>query len=269
MSFKLLVFGETGTGKTFCTRTLLDAGYKVRFLAAENNAVTGTGEALKFWEKEHKKKVPEGDFEVMIPAKPKRTLGDLVKGQEAFIGKTLESQYKAADPKRRDYTRYLEVLKSLNNFISVGGKDYGSIDSWGSDTVLVIDSMTILCEAIMQSVVGGKLAVSQPEWGVMQKILTEFLRLLTEDLECNIILIAHPNKEVDPVLGVQKIYPANLGQALNNLIPTYFTEVVWSFRVKDKFYWSTDHKQAVTRNTKLPISSQMEQDFKLIGKAGE
>lgn len=261
----MLIFGESGTGKTFCTRTLLDAGYKVRFLAAENNAITGTTIAMQHWEEEHKKKIPEGDFALMIPNRPKRSLKDLVASQEQFIGKTLDSQFKSADPKRKNYTRYLEVLKATVNFVdSTTAMNYGSVDDWGDDTVLVIDSLTILCEAIKQSVIGGKLAVSQPEWGVMQGILVEFLRQLTEDIKCNVVVIAHPNKEIDPVLGVQRIYPANLGQALNNKLPTYFTEVVWAFREKQNFYWSTDHRQAVTRNTMLPIKDKMEQDFRLL-----
>lgn len=265
MNFKMLIFGESGTGKTFCTRTLLDAGYKIRFLAAENNAITGTKIAMQHWETEHKKPVPEDSFALMIPSRPKRSLKDLVASQEGFISKTLDSQLRTADPKRKNYTRYLEVLKATVAFKDTEtGKEFGSVDDWGDDTVLVIDSLTILCEAIKQSVIGGKLAVSQPEWGVMQGILVEFLRQLTEDLLCNLVVIAHPNKEIDPILGVQKIYPANLGQALNNLLPTYFTEVVWAFREKEKFYWSTDHKQAVTRNTMLPIKDKMEQDFKLL-----
>jgi replication-associated recombination protein RarA len=41
---KILLYGEAGTGKTFALATLLEAGQKVRFLAAENNAVSGVKE---------------------------------------------------------------------------------------------------------------------------------------------------------------------------------------------------------------------------------
>jgi len=261
----MLLYGESGVGKTYCTRTLLDAGFKVRFLAAENNAITGTEIAMNDWKKQHNKPISEEQYALMIPSRPKRTLQDLVTSQENFIKKSLDAQYKSADPKRKDYTRYLEVLKATVAFTdSRTGKVYGSVDDWGEDTVLIVDSLTILCEAIKQSVIGGKLAVSQPEWGVMQGILVEFLRQLTEDLNCNLVVIGHPVKEEDPVLGITRIYPANLGKALNNILPTYFTEVVWAFRDKKKFYWSTDHKQAVTRNTLLPIEERMEQDFRLL-----
>ena len=266
-TFKMLLYGETGTGKTTCTRTLIDAGFEVRFLAAESNAISGITNALEQWEKTKGKKVPEGQFGMMIPARPKKRLADMVKSQGDFIGKSLESQLKAADPKRKDYTRYLEVLKSTVQFVdNRSAKDYGSVDDWGEDTVLVVDGLTIICEAIQQSVLGGKLATSQPEWGVMQKLLVEFLRQLTEDIGCNLVILAHPNKEIDPLLGAQKIYPSSIGQALNNLLPTFFTEVVYSVREKGKFYWCTDHRLAVTRTTVLPIVEKLEQDFKPFSK---
>ena len=160
------------------------------------------------------------------------------------------------------------MLKSTVHFIDTATQtNFGSVDDWGEDCVFCVDSLSIICEAIMASTVGGKLAVSQPEWGIMQKTLIEFLRQLTEDLACNFVLLGHPTKEIDQVLGIQRIYPASLGVALNNKMATLFTEVIYATREKGKFYWSTDHRLAVTRNTLLPIKEQMEQSFKLLARA--
>lgn len=264
MAFKALIYGEAGTGKTFSTRTLINTGQKVRFIAAENNAISGVETSLSYWLKENKKdKLPDPEqFSLMIPERPKKKLTDLVKSQSKFVTIPLENQFKSVDPERNKYTRYLEVLKSTVEYVdTASGTKFGSVDDWGPDTTLVIDSLTIICEAIMQATIGGKLATSQPEWGVMQKTLVEFMRLLTEDLKCNLIILGHPTKEIDPVMGIQRIYPANVGQALNNLLPSFFTEVVWSFRSGKEFLWSTDHKQAVTRQTLLPLAEKMPQDF--------
>lgn len=265
--FKILIYGEAGTGKTFSIKTLLAAGQNVRFLAAENNAISGIEIAVKEYLKEvAAKKAPalaDGQFAMMVPDRPKKKLTDLVAQQTKFVQIPLEGQFKTADVNRKNYTRYLEILKATTAFVdSKTGVNYGSIDSWGKDTTLVVDGLTIICEAIKAATVGAKLAVSQPEWGVMQGTLMEFIRFLTEDLECNLVLLAHPTKEVDPVLGVQRIYPASLGQALNNLLPTAFTDVVWSYRKGKDFLWSTDHKQAVTRQTVLPLAESMPQDYK-------
>lgn len=265
MNFKMLNYGEAGSGKTCSVRTLLNSGQKVRFLAAENNAITGIQVALEMWKKENPQKAKDltvEQFALMIPERPKKKLSDLVKSQDKFIKTTLEAQFKSVDPERNKYTRYLEVLRSTVEFVDTeSGTKFGSVDDWGEDTTLVIDSLTIICEAIMQATIGGKLATSQPEWGVMQKTLVEFMRLLTEDLKCNLVILGHPTKEIDPVLGIQRIYPANVGQALNNLLPSFFTEVVWSYRAGKEFLWSTDHKQAVTRQTMLPLAEKMPQDF--------
>lgn len=258
MNFKSLFYGEAGVGKTYAVHTLLNAGQKIRFLAAENNAVSG----IKIAMQEHHKEVTPEQFGLMIPARPKKTMADLVKAQNTFVQLPLEGQFKSADPNRKNYTRYLEVLKSIVEFVDTeSGTKYGCADDWGDDTTLVVDSLTIICEAIMSATVGGKLAISQPEWGVMQKTLVEFMRSLTEDLKCNLVILGHPTKEIDPIAGTQRIYPANLGQALNNLLPTFFTDVVYVERKKKEFTWATIHPLAVTRQTFLPLTEKMPQDF--------
>lgn len=271
MAFKALVYGETGTGKTYSVSSLIPTGQKIRVLAAESNCVSGLEVALRDYDKQvklgKKPAIAEDQFALMIPSRPKRTAADLVASQGKFIQTALESQFKTADPNRNKYTRYLEILKSTSGFVdNKTGKNYGSIDDWGDDTTLVVDSLTIICEAIQAATVGGKLAISQPEWGVMQKSLQELLRMLTEDFRGNLVLLAHPVKEIDQLLGVTKIYPSNLGQALNNLLPTFFSEVLWSYKKDKTFLWSTQHKQAVTRQTWLPIDDALPQDYALFFK---
>lgn len=258
MAFKALIYGDTGTGKTCSIATLLLAGQKVRFLAAENNAISGIKAGIPIWKAE---KFAE-NLAIMVPDRPKMDINKLLKIQEKFIVTPLETQMKSVDPNRKDYTRYISVLKGLADFKDENGVSLGTLDQWEEDVTLVVDGLTIICEAIRQAVIGGKLATSQPEWGIMQAQLMALIRLLTEDTKCNIILLAHPVKEIDPILGIQRIYPANLGQALNPLIPTCFTDVIWADRKGTKFTWVTDHKQAVTRTSHLPISAELTQDYR-------
>lgn len=258
MSFKALIYGEAGVGKTYSIHTLLNAGQKVRFLAAENNAISG----IKIAMKEHHPEITPEQFGLMIPARPKRTMADLVKAQTMFVQLPLESQFKSVDPNKKNFTRYLEVLKATVDFQDTAtGTKYGCIDDWGEDVTLAVDSMTIICEAIISATIGGKLTMSLPEWGTVQKVLVEFLRQLTEDLKCNLVILGHPVKEIDPIAGTQRVYPANLGQALNNLLPTIFTDVMYAERKKKEFTWSTMHPLAVTRTTHIPIAEKMPQDF--------
>ena len=258
MAFKTLVYGDTGTGKTVSVATLLLAGQKVRFLAAENNAVSGIKAGVPIWKAE---KFAE-NLAIMVPDRPKLSIDKLLKIQEKFIITPIETQMKSVDPNRKDYTRYLSVIKSFASFRSESGEDFGTLDQWEDDVTLVVDGLTIICEAIKQAVIGGKLTTTQPEWGAMQSQLMTLIRLLTEDTRCNVVVLAHPCKETDPILGTQRIYPANLGQALNPLIPTCFTDVIYAERKEKRFVWSLDHKQAVTRASHLSLSSELPQDYR-------
>jgi hypothetical protein len=258
MAFKTVIYGDSGVGKTVCVATLLLAGQKVRFLGAENNAIPGIKKGVEIW----KAGAHVENLAIMIPDRPKRNSAALLRSMENFLKVPLETQMKQADPNRKDYTRYLSVLKGLTDFKDEAGASLGAVDSWDESTTFVIDGLTIICEAIRQAVIGGKLTTSQPEWGVMQAQLMDLIRMLTEDTRCNIVLLAHPTKEIDPILGVQRIYPANLGQALNPIIPTAFTDVIWAERKGTDFSWNTDHKTAVCRTTHLPIKDKLPQDFR-------
>lgn len=259
MAFKALVYGDSGTGKTVSIASLLNVDQKVRFLAAENNAIAGIKAGLPIW------KVPADkakNLAVMVPDRPKRNAASLLAATKKLVDTPLDTLMKAVDPNKKDFTRYLNVLKGLVEFKGEDGQTHGSLDDWQEDTTFVVDGLTIICEAIMQSVIGGKLTVSQPEWGVAQNQLMALIRMLTEDTRCNIVLLAHPTKEIDEVFSTTRIYPSNLGKALNSLIPTAFTDVVFAYRKGKDFRWSTDHNQAVTRTSHLPISSELMQDYK-------
>lgn len=262
VGWKALLVGEAGVGKTCSLRTLINTGQNVRFLAAENNAISGAKTAIVLWKKENPGKVfPSEQFQVCIPQRKVSGSRKLLESAEKSLTIPLEAQMKNADPNKKDYDRFASILKSNTSFISHYGKDLGLVDSWGTDTTLAIDSLTIICESIKKHVIGGKKTISQPEWGAMQSWLIDYLRMITEDLKCNVVLMAHPVKETDLLMGGVKIYPANLGQALNNLIPTYFSDVIWCYRNGNKYLWSTDDRQAVTRASNIPVKSDLPADF--------
>ena len=273
MTTSILEIADSGCGKTHSLVTLIDAGQKVRLLSAESNCLPVIKKALR--EREElvkagkKKPMEKGQFAICIPERPKKNSEDFAKSQEASLGKTVEGAFKKEVVSRVKYNRFSNICKSAAHFVDTEtGEDYGKIDDWGDDTTFVVDSLSILCESIMAHVVGDKVAISQPEWGVMQGILLPYLTFLTEDIGCNFVLTAHPNKEVDANLGVTRIYPSNLGQALNTKIPGKFSEVVWCYREMEKdkpaYYWSTNDRLCVTRHTLLPCSTKIPQDFNLI-----
>lgn len=278
MRFTLLGNGDSGTGKTHVFETLLDAGQKVRILSAESNCLPVVQKVLRNREtlvKAGKKKpLEEGQFAICVPERPKKTSKDMATSAEGSLTKSVDGAFKTNPVSRAKHNRFSNICKAQAEFVdSLTGVNYGQIDDWDEDTTFMLDSMTILCESILAHIVGDKVAITQPEWGVAQGVLMQYLGFLTEDIACNLYMTAHPNKEADPNLGVTRIYPSNLGQALNPKIPGKFTEVVWCYREEGKgkdgkpemqYFWSTKDRLCVTRHTMLPCSEKIPQDFGLI-----
>jgi hypothetical protein len=274
MADSILLIGDSGGGKTYAAITALLAGKNVRVLSAEGNCLPVVKKFLKDYEGLVKagkaKPLREGQFAVCVPEKPKRSFADFAQTQLGTLAKSAETAFKMPNLTRAKFTGFSNICQATAAFIDLNGVNYGTVDSWGEDTVLVVDSLTAICESVWSHVVGDKVTPTQAEWGTMQGVLMQLLLLLTEGLGCNFVLIAHPNKEVDPNLGVTRIYPSNIGQALNTRIPAKFSEVVWCYRVEEKgemkYYWSTKDRLCVTRHTNLPCSDKIPQDFGLIFK---
>lgn len=264
---KIMLIGDSGTGKTHSLVTALAAGYNVRLLAGENNSAQvffkALTEYMKLVKAGKRPPIKEGQVGICIPESPKKSIDALLLQEKGALEKSLDQLMKGSDPKRKDYTRFVSILQQAAGFTDIiSGKDMGKITDWGNDTLLSIDSLTLICYAIKQHYIGGKLAISQPEWGVMQGRLMEFLYMLTENLQCNFVMQAHPARETDPVMGTVKIYPISLGQALNNSIPAAFTESVWSYKdAKNNYLWSTKDRLCVTRHTYLPFEEDIPQDY--------
>lgn len=261
---KIILIGDSGTGKTDSLVSAIKAGFKVRVLSAENNSaqvIFKAAQRLNLSEEEISR------LGVSIPDRPKKTIADLLAQEKSSLEKTLDRE--KTDPNRKSYTRFIEILTQAGDFKdSISGDSFGSCYDWGNDTIFAIDSLTIICYALKQHYLGGKLSISQPEWGILQSRLMEFLYMMTENLKCHLVLMAHPSREQDPNLGVTRIYPISLGVALNNSIPGAFTESVWSYKDKGKYYWSTDDALCVTRHTYFPCKKDIPQDYGLLNLPG-
>ena len=277
MPVSVLVYGGAGSGKTYSLRTLIKAGQNVRLLSAESNCLPVVKKFLREYEADVKAgKVPplkEGQFAVCVPELPKRTFADFAKIQADSVIKGSEIATKSGAGSRAKFNKFANICQAATQFIGTDGVNYGSIDDWGDDTTFVVDSLTAVSEAITGQIAGDKLALTRQDWGAMQGLLMPFILLLTEGVRCNFVLTAHPYKEMSESIGsaaayVTKIYPSNLGQALNDKIPAKFSEVVWSHTAEEggqlKYYWSTKERLAVTRYTNLPCSNKIQQDFSLI-----
>lgn len=257
----VLIEGPTGTGKTFSIGTLVDYSpdLDVHYFAFESGVESLRG----FWTDQNKP-VPANLH--CFTAKPASAgwleMADQVKQVNML---TYEMLKKVADPNRSKYDQFEKFLRMFNDVREDGtDKKFGSVDSWGTNKVLVIDGLTGLGHAAMTAVIGGKADRDQKDWGLAQNMLENFLRRLTADCRCHVVLLSHIERETDPVLGGSKITVSTLGAKLAPKIPPMFSDVALATRGTGEWYWDTLNPQADLKARNLPWAAKIPPDFKII-----
>lgn len=254
--FNVLLEGATGTGKTHSLGTLVDSGLECFYLPLE----AGMESLLGYWTDKglpvppnlhwHNIKHSDAGFSTMIDsAKRINTMSN-------------EALGKIQDTDKSRYNSFILLLQALNNFHDHReGKDYGSVDSWGTDRVLIIDALTGINIAAMSLVVGGKPIKSLVDWGIAMDQVEKLLRNLTGDCRCHFVLLSHIEREVDQVLGGTKITVGTLGVKLASKIPPMFSDVILTKREGTTFLWSTADPSADLKTRNLPLSEKIRPDF--------
>ena len=105
---------------------------------------------------------------------------------------------------------------------------------------------------------------SPGDYGVAQNSLMNFLRLLTQGIDCPFVKTAHVDRETDQVTQSTKIMIKAIGKALATEIPTLFSDVIYTTRDADKFYWDTAAYGVDTKTRSLGYRSKITPDFALI-----
>jgi hypothetical protein len=257
VGFNCLLEGPSGTGKTYSLGTLAEiGGLEVFCLFLESGQetlygyFTDKGKPLPDNVHIHHLQTATASFkELLDSAKKTNTL-------------PYEALTKMIDPYRNRYDGYFKILECLNNYVDQRtGESFGPVDSWGTDRVLVIDGLSGINRAAMQLVVGGRATRSKPDWGQAQFYVEELLQGLTNGCRCHVILIGHIEREIDELLGGQKITVSTLGQKLSPKIPQMFSDVILSKRDGNKFIWSTADVGVDLKSRNLPLSANLPPDF--------
>lgn len=255
----VLLMGPSGTGKTHSIGSLVDTGVEVHFLAFE----AGVESLLGYWTDRGKPVPPNLHINTVKPA----SAGWSEMADQARFVNTLsyDALKKQTDPNRSKYDQFEKFLRTFNDVQEDGtDKKYGSIDGWGTDKCLVIDGLTGLGDAAMKAVIGGKADRDMKDWGLAQNLMENFLRRLTSDCRCHVVILAHVERETDAILGGVKITVSTLGAKLAPKLPPMFSDVILAVRNVDKWFWDTANPQADLKTRNLPISSTNRPDFKQI-----
>jgi hypothetical protein len=203
---KLLLIGDSGSGKTGALASLAEAGFNLRILDFDNG------------------------LDVLSNILRTRPAGALERVEFETLTDPMRNVSGRLVP--RSATVWQRTAKLLDNWSIANGasRDLGPVTTWGPQDVLVIDSLTMLSNAAMNLVLSMNARLGQQphqsDWYVGQQMIEGLLQMLyDEGVGCNVIVISHITYIGDdngPVHG----YPNTLGKALPPKVGRYFNSIL-------------------------------------------
>lgn len=211
---KLLLLGDSGTGKTGALASLVEAGYNLRILDFDNGL-----DILSNLLRDKPEAAARVNYQTV-------TDGSRIAGQQII-------------PTATAWPRAIKILGDWPDGL-------GKLDTWGTNDILVLDSLTFAGRACVRFVLNlnGRIA-DLPRWddyytaqGLLEKLMAT---LYSDSVRCNVIVISHIREiakmhtEMDtkgrPVQveddGTRKGYAeTGTGKALSPTIGRYFNAVL-------------------------------------------
>ena len=254
--FKVMLMGPSGVGKTYTIKSLASTGLETFALFLEPGLETLIGAYS-----DNGEKIPDNLHWHYLQPKT-QGFSDLFK-QSDNIGKfDLSGLGKMKDMNRSKNNQMTEMYTVLSDFPDQrNGLKYGSADSWSNGAVLVIDSLSALVRIAFDMQVGTKPVRDVSDWGIVQQAIMSFIHKLTSGCICHVVIIAHVEREIDQILGGNKITVSVPGKAIAATILQPFSDVILASRENDKFFWDTANSQADVKTRNLPIQSKLPADF--------
>lgn len=244
--FRSLLLGPTGVGKTHSIRSLVECGLTPFVISTEPGVSSVLGDISA--DKLHWKYIPPAvaGWDIML----------------SNASKIHTMSYKALSGleqiDRKNYGQFLEVVSACANFTcDRTGESFGSVDSWGTDRVLVLDSLSGLSKMAMNLVVGAKPTKNQGEWGVAMDNLERLIDRWTCGIPCHFIMTGHLEREKDEITGAIKNYPSTLGTKLPPKIPLLFDDCIMARRQGKEFHWTVNDPNTDLKSRHLPMEDKL------------
>jgi len=194
---KMLLIGESGSGKTGALASLAVAGYKLRIIDLDN----GLDYLMNYMRKRHPDKLDNIEY-VSIRDKMKAT-------SAGFIPAGVPNAY----------TKAIGLMDKW--------EDGTRPSEWGHDYILVVDSLTFLGNAAHNWKEALNPGAKEPRtiFYAAQQAVEEVLAALTgDDFNANVIVTSHV-RWMERGDGTTKAFPTAIGGALGPKIPTYFNSL--------------------------------------------
>jgi hypothetical protein len=246
---KILLMGDSGTGKTHAIRTLVEAGITPFVIFTEPGMET-LGD------------LPDGSWHYKYI--PPATQGwDAIRDMASKVNQlSFENLTKVQDMNRTKYSGLMQVIAACNDFsCDCHGQHFGDVSKWNTDRALVVDSLSGLSDMAMSHTVGGKPVRSPSDWGVAQNMIRMLLIPLTTATQCTFILTGHLAREYNEVTGGTSVMVSTLGQKLAPDIPRMFSDVINTVRLGSEFTWDTSSGVMAVKARNVPIAQKLPPSF--------
>lgn len=209
---KMLLIGDSGSGKTGALASLAHAGYNLRIYDLDNGMDAFINELMD----------PKTPYDKDAWKRVKyQTLTEKPAGITATVT--------ALVPKAA--TVWTRLCSQLDHW-KTPSEDLGTLDKWGDTDVLVIDSMTLAgiaaynFAAVQNSGnrnIDGRMIYFHAQT-YMEKLA---LVLFSDEVKCNVIVTSHISFiGGDDGIGAIHGYPTTIGRALSAKIGRYFNTVL-------------------------------------------
>ena len=194
---KLLLTGDSGSGKSGALASLVKAGYKLRVLDMDN----GLDPLKTYILRECPDKIENVEFRTLRDDVTTGANGPTVKKPHAFV----------------------DAMKMFDNW-KYDDTDLGKPADWGPECICVLDSLSFFSDAAFEWAKGMNPTNKDPrQWFYSaQQAVESALALLTSgSFRTNVIVSAHVRYSTGDD-GRNKGYPNAIGSALGPTIPRYF-----------------------------------------------
>lgn len=244
---KVILMGDSGTGKTYSIKTLLDAGITPFIIFTEPGMET-IGDVL------------DKCYYTYIPPAQAGWDGLLNIGKMVNV-LAYDGIAKMTDSNKSKYDELLKVMQACNNFVDQNGKNWGDVMNFGTDKALVIDSLSGLNDMASNLVVGGKPVKGMQDWQVAQNMLKKLTDKLCTGCRCTFILTAHISRETDEVTGGTRLMVNTLGKSLAPNLPAYFSDVIQTVRVGNEWFWDLSGTNIAVKGRNVPFLAKQQPSF--------
>lgn len=235
---KLLIVGDSGNGKTGGLASLVDAGYKLRILDFEEGIA------------------PLAGF-VKDKEKLKNVSVHQLKDQFRIAGNQIAIKKAPA---------FQTGMGLLNDWKEPDGATLGPIQSWGLDTIFVLDTLGSFSRSSLNMVLQANAKLTgNPEiqhYGTAMDNVEKSLDMLTnkELVPCHVVVIAHlayvEEKDSKGQPYPAKAFPETIGAKLNPKVARKFNNMIALQRTGNQREYRTKTAGLVSCKTAVQIAEK-------------